>query len=173
MAFYFAIATILVVGALVVAANFVPAHKPLEVSSVRATGTPSVPRAEATPTPEKVAAVAGNAPWALSALPECFAQDLEAHGTFAFALSKIPPAMQPIAPGHRLETVDCVLHVAAHSGIVERGAERLVIPPDARFLWNSGHLALLRKTGSLGELRLYHLTGGGSISIVPDSGVAQ
>jgi hypothetical protein len=173
MARYFAIATILVVGTLVFAANFVPAHKPLEVSSVRATGTPTVPRPEATPTPAKVAAVAGNAPWALSALPECFVQDVEAHGTYAFARSRVPPAMQPIAPGHRLETVDCVLHVAAHSGIVERGAERLVIPPDAQFLWNSGHLALLRKTGSLGELRLYHLAGGGAISIAPDSGTAR
>jgi hypothetical protein len=76
--------------------------------------------------------------------------------------------MQPIRPGSRLESVDCVLHVAAHSGLVERGAERLSIPPDAQFLWNPKQLALLRKTGPLAELRLYHMTGRASVSIAPD-----
>jgi hypothetical protein len=165
---YFALATIIVVGALVVLANLAPARKPLGVANVRATGTPSAPRIEPTSTARGGAAVVGTAPWALSALPECFVQDFEAHGTYAFARSQLPSGMQPIRPGSRLESVDCVLHVAAHSGLVERGAERLSIPPDAQFLWNPKQLALLRKTGPLAELRLYHMTGRASVSIAPD-----
>ena len=170
---YFAIATILVVGAIVIAAHFAGSSKPLGVASVRATGTPSAPRTEPTAMPAHAAGVVGNAPWALSALPECFVQDLVAHGTFAFARSKLPAAMQPISAGYRLRSVDCILHVRAHSGVVDRGTERLVIPPDSRFFWSSSQLALLRKTGSLGELRLYHTSDRAPISIGPDEEAAR
>jgi hypothetical protein len=122
--------------------------------------------------PSSAAGVVGNAPWALSALPECFVQDLEANGTYAFARSKLPAAMQPIMPGYRLQSDDCMLHVRAHSGVVDRGTEQLVIPPDARFFWSSSQLALLRKTGSLGELRLYHVTGRAPIVVGSDRSAA-
>jgi hypothetical protein len=156
---YLAIATLLVVGTIVVAAHFTRSGKPLEVASVRATGTPSAPRSEAPATSAHAGGVVGNAPWALSALPECFVQVLAAHGTYAFARSKLPTAMQPILPGSRLQSDDCILHVRAHSGVVDRGTEQLVIPPDAHFFRSSSQLALLRKTGSLGELRLYRVSG--------------
>ena len=163
---YLAIATVLVVGPLVVAAHFSKPAKPLETASVQSHGTPSASRAQsASSLPPR--GVHGEAPWALSALPECFEQEEEAHGPLAFVRAHLPPRMTPVPAPSVLDAADCKLRVLARSGIVERGTERLVIPPSALFFADEKRFALLRLSGKSAELRVYHRTDRGPVVFTP------
>ena len=154
---YYLVATLLVVGSLVVAAQFSRPAKPIETASVQSSGTPSAPRAQATFTfPPR--GVQGEAPWALSALPECFEQEAEAHGPLAFVRAHLPVGMHVVIAPSVLDAVDCRLRVLPGSGVVERGTERLVIPPKATFFTDGRRFALLRQAGKTAELRVYHRT---------------
>jgi hypothetical protein len=154
---YYLGATLLVVGSLVVAAQFSRPAKPIETASVQSRGTPSAPRAQATFTfPPR--GVHGEASWALSALPECFEQEAEAHGPLAFVQAHLPVGMQAVIAPSVLEAVDCRLRVLPRTGVVERGTERLVIPPKATFFTDGRRFALLRQAGKTAELRVYHRT---------------
>ena len=92
---YYVVATILVVGALAAGASFYRPGKPLEVASVQSTGSPSPPRFQA-PSSRTPEPVTGEAPWALSALPECFAQTEEVRGTERFVRAHVPPYARSI-----------------------------------------------------------------------------
>jgi hypothetical protein len=163
---YFALATVIVVGTLVIAANFARSRTDIEVGGgPRSTATPSAPRPEASgtfPPP----GVHGEAPWALSALPECFEQEEEAHGPLAFVRAHLPAKMQAVAAPSHLETADCALRILAHSVLVERGTERLVITPDARLYTDGRRFALLRRSGKTADLRIYHLSVKGPVRFV-------
>jgi hypothetical protein len=163
---YFVVATVLVVGSLVIAAHFSRPRKPIDVSGgPKSHGTPSAPRPQPTISfPPR--GVHGEAPWALSALPECFQQEEEAHGPPAFVRAHVPARMQPVAAPSHLETTDCALHVFAHSVVVERGTERLVVPPETRLFSDGRRFALLRQAGKAAELRIYHLPGNGPVTFV-------
>lgn len=101
------------------------------------------------------AAVFGDAPWAMSALPECFTQISKTIGPAAYVLAHVPADVQMQRPGTTYDSADCALQVRGDTVLVTRGSDRLRIPPPARLY--AGHLkaALLRgEPGGL-ELRVY------------------
>lgn len=157
----------LVVGLLVASAQFTRPQHSIDVSGgPKSTGTPSPPRAQPTLTfPPQ--GVHGEAPWAISALPECFTQVEEAHGPPAFVRAHLPAGMRPVAAPSSLDAADCRLRVLANTAVVTRGSERLVIPPDAKFFVKDRQFALLRREGGKAELRVYRRADGGPVSFVP------
>jgi len=165
---YYAIATALVVAAVLLGLAFQRRGPPLDVASVRSEGTPSAPRkqGDAPPPPR---GVNGAAPWALSALPECFVQTAKAHGPLPFVRAQIPPSAQPVVGDLRLRVADCTLHVYANAALVERGTEQLFVPADAHFFMNRQTLFLLRRDGEVSELRSYVLAGGAPMLFYPES----
>lgn len=101
------------------------------------------------------AALRGDAPWALSALPECLRQRSEATGPRAFVLAHVPPGMTVVAPGSNLVYSACTISVGDGEAYVTRGPDRLRIPPHVQFYRAPGVLALVRSSGSVYELRIY------------------
>jgi hypothetical protein len=167
---YYLIATLLVASALLVGTAVQWRKAALEVASVQSSGTPSASRPQAQTTyPPR--GVRGRAPWALSALPECFVQDSEARGTAAFVRAHLPSGAQPVPSGSRLVSADCTLRVGLHSATVERGTEFLVIPPQAAFFIVGRRLALVRRDAAGAELRIYHRSDGAPVAFA--SGVAS
>ncbi|MBC5811375.1 MAG: hypothetical protein GIW95_11080 [Candidatus Eremiobacteraeota bacterium] len=167
---YYAIATAIVLASLVAAVLLQRREPPLDAASVQSRGTPSAPRAQADG-PLPPSAVSGAAPWALSALPECFTQTSIAHGPDAFVRPQIPSSAQPVVGDLRLEIADCTLHVYANAALVERGTDRLFVPADAHFFMNRKTLYLLRRDGRTEELRSYVLAGGGAPLFFPEAPV--
>jgi hypothetical protein len=102
-------------------------------------------------------AFVGDAPWALSALPDCFTQLSESSGSIPFVRSKIPPGAQPVAAGARLSYGPCTIFVRDGEVLVARGADRLRIPPQATLYRAGNTLALYRTTGSTAILRTYDI----------------
>lgn len=90
------------------------------------------------------AAVRGDAPWALSALPECMIQTTEGKGNERTLLAHLPRNAHEIAPPATLRYGDCTLSISDDQALVLRGEDRLRIPPVARFYRFAGGIALLR-----------------------------
>ncbi|HMD03265.1 MAG TPA: hypothetical protein VKG44_09910 [Candidatus Baltobacteraceae bacterium] len=109
--------------------------------------------------------VSGAAPWALSALPECFRQLSEAHGTLAFVRRRLPAEAQPVVDDVGLVSADCRLHIYADAAMVERGSQTLFVPPDTHFYTWGDHLAFVRRDGSKAELRVYQRADGAPIAL--------
>ena len=97
----------------------------------------------------------GDAPWALSALPDCLHQREEATGKLAYVRAQLPAGLAPVAPGSKLTYGPCTISVRDGEAYVTRGSDRLRIPPHVQFYRASGVLALLRSSGSTAELRIY------------------
>jgi hypothetical protein len=103
--------------------------------SARASGTPSASRMQAANESLAPQALGGDAPWALSALPDCARQHSEDRGSAAAVRAKIPSAATAVVG--RLRAGACVVEVTADGIIVQRRHDRLRIPPPARLLyWN-------------------------------------
>ncbi|MBC5798992.1 MAG: hypothetical protein GIX03_09275 [Candidatus Eremiobacteraeota bacterium] len=120
---YFAVASALVVAFIVAVTAFDVGGPPANGRSryVTATGTPGPPQHEpdVARTPE---AVTGFAPWALSALPECFTQMREVRGPAAYVRSRIDAALVAIPVGRELRSGDCI--------VVRRGPGQLDVTRD-------------------------------------------
>ncbi|MDQ2663663.1 MAG: hypothetical protein M3Y18_06475 [Candidatus Eremiobacteraeota bacterium] len=99
-------------------------------------------------------AVYGDAPWALSALPECLDQTRIVTGRPAYVLRHKSERFVRVPPS-TLHVADCTLIVRADSILVQRGKDRLRIPPPAQLFRFGGELALLRANAKHAELRLY------------------
>jgi hypothetical protein len=100
----------------------------------------------------------GDAPWALSALPDCFHQDVEWSGNATYVDSHVPRTMRLVAPGTRLVYGACTISVGDGELYVQRGVDRFRIPPHASLYRGEGGLALLRSTGRSSVLRTYTIT---------------
>jgi len=98
--------------------------------------------------------VTGAAPWALSALPECFHQRASRSGTIAFARVLLA-GTTPIATPFRLRAADCTLVVDADSATVTRGENRLVIPQPVRFFAAGSEIVVERRDGARDDVRVY------------------
>lgn len=109
----------------------------------------------------------GNAPWALSALPECFHPDSSRSGTPAFARARFPAAAVLVPSGRRLRVADCTLEVGSGTAVVVRGDNRLVVPPVARFYTAGRTLILDRTAGGREEVRTYSLPAGVAPEFAP------
>jgi hypothetical protein len=124
----------------------------IEVGEGRGSGPPK-PQASSTARPQP--GLAGDAPWALAALPECFVQLTTDTGPRAFLLAHLPAGSVAVTPPARLQYANCTIFVRDGEAIVSRGSDRLRIPPPARFYRSPTTLSLLRTTGGGGELRVY------------------
>jgi hypothetical protein len=151
---YYLIATLIVV----VLGSLVFAHRlttpDLRVAA-KPTGTPTVespakPDASAPP-----AAFSAEGRWVLSALPSCFTEESRVSGPLALLRAKIPPAAERLATGTTLHVGTCTVLVRAHDVVVERGADRLRVPPDAALYRTGAHLTLVAHDGASVEIRRY------------------
>ena len=141
----------------------------LDVAPVQSTGSPgaSRPQGRSTFVPPDVK---GNAPWALSALPECFEQVLAAHGPPAYVLAQLPPGSEIVRGRALLRNADCRLEIGPGIATVERGTERLVIPPKTQFYRWPDRIGFVRRSAQGTELRVYRLRGGSKIVLAPLAG---
>ncbi|HVR47428.1 MAG TPA: hypothetical protein VMT95_12435 [Candidatus Binatia bacterium] len=101
------------------------------------------------------AALRGDAPWALSALPECLTQVSESSGPASYVRGRLPRGAAPIVPPATLVYGDCTITIAGDQADVRRGADRLHIPPSVQFYRGSGLLALMREDSHGAQLRVY------------------
>jgi hypothetical protein len=155
MARYLALATILVLAVLLAVASIrnrpgAGGGHPLYQTGQGTPGPPQTGGFDRTPLP-----VTGPAPWALSALPECFRQVSSRAGPPAFARAGFPQAAKLVEAPATLHVADCTLAVAADSVTVRRGENVLVIPPVARLYTDAGGLILDRRDGSSEDVRVY------------------
>ncbi len=100
-------------------------------------------------------ALRGDAPWALSALPECLTQTSESNGPSAYVRTHLPAGATEIVPPATLVYGDCNIRIVGEEAYVVRGSDRLRIPPRVRFYRADGLLALVRETSGGAELRVY------------------
>ena len=100
----------------------------------------------------------GNAPWALSALPDCFIQRSQTTGSAAYVRTRLPAGAQRVAAGTRLSYGPCTIVVGNGDLTVDRGADRLRVPPRARLYRFDHSLALLRISEGGADLRVYDIT---------------
>ena len=103
------------------------------------------------------AALHGDAPWALSALPECLIQRSETTGPLTFVRSKLPAGATEVPSGTFLHYGPCTISVGDGEAVVSRGSDVLRIPPRVTLYRTAQALALLRASGTHGELRIYSL----------------
>lgn len=104
------------------------------------------------------AGVTGEAPWALSALPECFHQQSKSTGPqLSYIIAHLPRGAQMIRPPATLHYGDCTLRVQDAQVFVDRGTDHMLIPPQARLYTAPGKVALLRGSDGGYELRVYSL----------------
>lgn len=101
------------------------------------------------------ASLRGDAPWALSALPDCLIQTSKSTGPASYVRAHLPAGAAPIVPPATLVYGDCSITIAGDEAYVRRGNDRLRIPPRVQFYRAKGYLALLRETPGGTELRVY------------------
>ncbi len=97
----------------------------------------------------------GDAPWALSALPDCLIPQSESTGTLAYVRSKVPAGATAVPAGTILHYGPCTILVRDGEALVSRGPDRLRIPPHVTLYRAGSRLALLRESDGTGELRVY------------------
>jgi hypothetical protein len=101
------------------------------------------------------APLSGDAPWALSALPECLTQVSKSTGSEQYVRAHLPSNAVRIAPPEHIVYGDCSIAIEKGAAIVRRGADRLRIPPPVRFYRAAGLFAMIRETAQGAELRVY------------------
>ena len=134
-----------------------PGKIALKIKSVYVKVPPKAAQPE--PSGTRVAAgVTGDAPWALSALPECFDQQSKSTGPqLSYILAHLPARAQMVRPPATLHYADCTLRVQGAQVIVDRGTDHMLIPPQARLYTAPGKVALLRGSDGGYELRVYNV----------------
>ncbi len=151
---YYLLATLIVVifGSIVFARRLVPPD--LRVSA-RPTGTPTVEspsRPEPSQTPGGFSAQGA---WVLSALPACFDEQSRITGPIALLRAKIPAEVTRLAPGASLRYGECTLAVRAHDIVVQRGDDRLRVPPEAALYRDGAQITLVARDHATVEIRRY------------------
>jgi hypothetical protein len=118
-------------------------------------GRGGAPNPQASTTPPPPSTLAGDAPWAMSALPDCFEQLSVDTGPREFLLRHLPADSVRVAPPARLQFADCTISVVRDELYVQRGGDAFRIPSPARLYRSPSRLSLLRSTAGGGELRVY------------------
>lgn len=152
---YLLLSTVIVVGAVALATAW--ANREfirIKIAGVRANVPAKGGGASFLP-PTQAPALYGDAPWALSALPECLSQLSESRGPPSYVRTHLPPNSVPIVPPATLVYGDCTIAVTGDEAFVRRGDDRLRIPPHVRFYRAADRLALIRWTAHGAELRIY------------------
>lgn len=151
---YLALATALVLAVAIVISGWGLRGR-LQIKVGEGRGRGGAPNPQTTSTPPPPSRLAGDAPWALSALPECFEQLSVDTGNRAFLLRHLPVGSVRVAPPARLKFADCTIFAVRDEVYVRRGGDAFRIPPPATLYRSPGRLSLLRATGGGGELRVY------------------
>ncbi len=99
-------------------------------------------------------ATTGEAPWALSAVPECFHETASFAGPPAFARAHLPRGARRLR-ARSYTVADCRLHIFVDSAELKRGDDDLRIPAPARFYIAGGRLVLDQEAGQREEVRFY------------------
>ena len=152
---YFGIATIIVLAAVMVIAGWV--NRDLIRIKIASVYAPVPPK----PQPPNAAgrarnlALGGDAPWALSALPECLIQTSESTGPLWFVRAHLPAGAVAVVAPASLKYGDCTIFIVDDEAYVRRGDDRLRIPPRVRFYRSPGVLALLSESSRGNVLRVY------------------
>ena len=155
MARYLALSTLIVFSVAVLVAGWMNRDLiRIKIASVYAPVSPK-PVQSGPVTPRSPVPLHGDAPWALSALPECLVQMSETTGPAAYTTAHLPPGSVPVRGPATLRYGDCTISVSGDEAIVTRGADRFHIPPKIRFYRTSQTLALLRAEEGGTELRVY------------------
>ena len=151
---YLALSTLIVVGGAVLATAWVQRDLiRIKIASVYAHAAKA--GASSGPVAGGGAPLRGDAPWALSALPECLIQTSEWSGSSSYVRAHLPAGAVAVAPPARLVYGDCAISIAGDEAYVRRGNDRLRIPPRVRFYRAAGLLAMIRETPDSAELRVY------------------
>ncbi len=155
---YYAIATVLVLAvAVIVTARSYSDFMRFRMAASKHSAAPQHLRvaqgARGSPTEN----VTGDAPWALSALPDCFVQRSETTGSAAYVRSRIPAGAQPVSDGTRLRYGPCTIFVRKSELLVDRGSDHLRVPPKAALYRLGDLLVLVRTSGNSGVLRTYDI----------------
>jgi len=126
----------------------------LKIASVYASVPP---KAAQTPPASKRESTAfrGDAPWAFSALPECFEQLSKTTGPPSYVLARLPKGATMVRPPADLTYADCKIRVIGDAIDIDRGADRLRVPPPSRLFVSGNEIALLRGGAGSYELRIY------------------
>jgi hypothetical protein len=150
---YYVIATAIVVliGSIVFAHRLAPPD--LRISA-RPTGTPTV-ETRVAEAPATAPPFSGQGPWVLSALPGCFDEQSRVSGPVAAVEPRLPPPGDRIPPGTTLHAGDCTVEVRARDIWVDRGTDRLRVPPDAALYRVDGRLVLTARSDGQLEIRRY------------------
>ena len=126
----------------------------LQIRAVKASGPPTIGRKQP-PSQMRPGPLGAEAPWALSALPECLLQQTVWHArTTAGLQPHMPGAARPIAAGSILTYRNCTLEIRRNDATVTRGKDRFHIPPDSHFYSYDDELIFVRQSRAA-ELRTY------------------
>jgi hypothetical protein len=126
----------------------------LKIASVYAR-VPVKPGESQAPRSGSTAGLRGDAPWALSALPECVRQQSESRGTPLYVRAHVPPNASPIVPPDNLRYGNCTIAVRGWEAFVRRGNDVFRIPPRVQFFKSGNLLVMLRIANGSGDLRIY------------------
>ncbi|HEY4433034.1 MAG TPA: hypothetical protein VGM99_01420 [Candidatus Cybelea sp.] len=152
---YLAISTLLVLGVAIAVAAWVNRDLiRIKIASVYARVAPK-PAAPLHSGGGRAPGFAGDAPWALSALPECLSQVSMSSGSARYVRARIPPGALRIEPPARLTYGDCTIAITGNAALVSRGDDRFRIPPSVAFYRAAGLLAVMRESDGNVELRVY------------------
>ncbi|MDQ2908281.1 MAG: hypothetical protein M3R44_02905 [Candidatus Eremiobacteraeota bacterium] len=172
---YFAVATVLVVIVIVLVTGVrLGVHGPNGRTRYgTGTGTPG-PAQRARGKARPGDAVTGFAPWALSALPECFTQTREVRGPAPYVRARVPAGLVDIPAGSMLRSSDCTVFRRTPARLdVERGSDvHLKVAAVRAFLTGPGRasrpqirtLVLIVKSGAGLVLRRYSTRAGATIT---------
>jgi len=152
---YLLLSTVIVFAVAIVVAGWVNRDLiRIKIASAYARVAPK-PGPSNAPEPERASALAGDAPWALSALPECLSQTSESRGPVRYVLARLPKGAVPIVPPASLVYGDCTIRIVGDEAYVSRGHDRLRIPPRVRFYRTADSIVLIRDDQESAELRVY------------------
>jgi hypothetical protein len=154
---YFALATVIVLTIAVLATAWTN-REALRIK-IASTNVPMSPKPDDTngPTGHSTVPFRGDAPWALSAVPDCLKPLSVTTGPLPYVLRHVPAGATPVVPPATLAYGDCTISITGDEANVRRGDDRLHIPARVRFYRAPGMLAVLRMDGSGNELRVYSL----------------
>lgn len=128
------------------------------IRSVRASGAPSSGRKQPPSTYRAQNFDGIEAPWVLSALPECLLpQSVFRAKSVGAVLAHLPAGARRVAPGTALTYRNCRIDVRSSDAVVTRGDDRFHIPPRSQLFRTPTKLVLLRFSGRA-ELRVYTLS---------------
>ncbi len=102
-----------------------------------------------------IAPLSGDAPWALSALPECLTQLSKSAGSTRYVIAHLPKNAVRIAPPAHLAFGDCTIAIDGREAFVRREDDRFRIPPSVQFYRAGAELVMLREAAGSVELRVY------------------